>query len=358
MKFKRMWDTIETHCGEPIRIITGGSGLSNIPGNSVYEQMCWIRENDDQIRMLMLKEPRAYPPVCADLIVPPKHPDADIGFIILEQCSYPMVSGGNVGCVVTAILETGMLPMKEPYTDLVLEAPGGLIKVRAECSCNKVTGVTFTNVPCIAPYLDAKINVPGIGDVIVDVAYGGMWYVHADIGQFKNIDLKPEYAKQLGELSARLILAAQEQLPVKHPELDRPEDNKVIISFLTKALDSNKPSRHCVNAVGMLSFPEELSWDKPETLSCTLARDACGSGGSAMMAIEYFKRNLGLNEDYINESMLGIKNTLRVINTTKVGEYDAIIPNLTMQAWITGFSKWILDESDPFTQGYQMGDIW
>lgn len=358
MKFLKMYDAIDMHCGEPIRVITGGSGLATIPGNSVYEQMCWVREHNDDIRKLMINEPRGYPPVCVDLIVPPKHPDADIGFIIMEPCSYPMVSGGNVGCVVTAVLETGILPMKQPYTDLVLEAPGGLIRVRAACTETKVTGVTFTNVPCIAPYLDTKIQVPGIGEVVVDVAFGGMWYVHADIGQFEGIDLEPKYAKKLGELSARLILAAQEQLPVKHPNLEDPEDNKVIISFLTKALDEKTPSRHCVNAVGMLSFPDELSWDRPETLSCTLARDACGSGGSAMMAIEYFKGNLGLHEEYINESMLGISNTLEIIEKTKLGNQDAIIPNLTMQAWITGFSKYVLDETDPFPEGYQMGDIW
>lgn len=358
MKFVRMYDAIETHTGEPIRIVTGGTGIPTIPGNSVYEQMCWLRTNDDQLRKLLINEPRGYPPVCVDVIVPAKNPKADIGFIIMEPCGYPTMSGGNVGCVVTALLETGILPMKVPYTDLVLEAPGGLVKARAACTETKVTGVTFTNVPCFVPYIDTKLKVPGIGEVIVDIAYGGMWYVHADIGQFEGIDLIPTHAKKLAELSAKLILAAQEQLPVKHPDLEDPNDNKVIVSFLTKALDDKKPSRHCVNATGMLSYPDKLSWSVPESLSGTIARDACGTGGSSMMAIEYFKGNLGLNEDYYNESLCGIRNTLQVIEKTKVGDYDAIIPNVTMQAWITGFSKYVLDETDPFPNGYQMGDIW
>ena len=357
MKFSRMFDCVETHSGEPMRVITGG--IPKIPGATVYEKMCYLRDHDPQVRNLLEKEPRAYPPYCTDILVPATDPRADVGVIIIEPCGYPLVSGSNMGAVVTTLLETGMLPMQYPYTDVVLEAPGGLIQCRAKCEGDKVKEVTYTNAPCFVPYIDTPLDVPGVGAILVDIAYSGMWYVHADIGQFEKlgIDLTNDYARQLTQLSAKLILAASEQITVKHPDFTDPRDNIVNINFMTKALDDVKPSRHCVNAVTIVT-EGNLSWDKPESLTGTLARDASGTGGAAMVAIEYFKGNLGLHEKYINQSLCGIQNTLEIIGTTKVGEYDAVIPNVTNQAWITGFCKWVLDETDPFPNGYQMGDIW
>lgn len=142
-----MIHAVDTHSGEPMRVITGG--VPHIPGNTVYEQMRWLQENDDQLRKLMLREPRGYPPLCCNLIVPPKHPEADAGYIIMEQVEYPVMSGGNTIAVTTVLLETGMLPMQEPVTELTLEAPAGLIRVKAECSNGKVTNVTFKNVPAL-----------------------------------------------------------------------------------------------------------------------------------------------------------------------------------------------------------------
>lgn len=136
MSFKRTIHAIDTHAGEPMRVITGG--VPNIPGKSVYEKMVWLRENDDQLRKLMLREPRGYPPLCCNIIVPPCHPDADAGYVIMEQVEYPVMSGGNTISVVTVLLEMGMLPMHEPVTELVLEAPAGLIRISAECKNGKV----------------------------------------------------------------------------------------------------------------------------------------------------------------------------------------------------------------------------
>lgn len=358
MKFKRMYDCVETHSGEPIRIVTGGTGIPKIPGETVYDKMCWLRDHDDQIRRMLIYEPRGYPPVCVDIIVPSNNPQADVGFIIMEPFGYSTMSGGNVGCVVTALLETGILPMNEPYTDVVLEAPGGLARARAFCSNNKVDKVTFLGVPSFVAYKDAHLQVPGIGDVLVNIAYGGQFYVQCDIEQFAGIDLRPEDAKKLGELSAKLILASREQLPVNHPDMSDPRDNMVVTSFLTKSLDGKNPTRHICNATGMLSYPDKLAWDCPESLSGTIARDACGTGGSAMLAIEHAYGNLKLNEEFLNESLCGIQNTLRIVEETMVGEHHAVIPEITMQAWVTGFTKWVLDDTDPFPFGYQMGDVW
>ncbi|MFK0008937.1 proline racemase family protein [Paenarthrobacter sp. NPDC090520] len=358
MKFQRMYDCIETHSGEPIRIVTGGTGILSIPGQTVYDKMCWLRDNDDQLRKLLIHEPRGYPPVCVDIIVPSNHPEADVGFLILEPFGYSTMSGGNVGCVVTALLETGIIPMKYPYTDVVLEAPGGLARARAHCVDNKVESVTFLGVPSFVAHQDATLKIPGVGEVVVNIAYGGQFYVQADIAQFEGLDLTQKHARALGELSAKLILASREQLPVDHPDMADPRDNQVVTSFITKTLDDKVPTRHIVNATGMISYPDLLSWERPESLSGTIARDACGTGGSSMLAIEHARGNLKVGEEYLNESLCGIQNTLRIAETTKIGDYDAIVPEITMQAWVTGFSKWVLDDTDPFPFGYQMGDIW
>src|SRR5215475_13100022 len=158
MRTKRMFHAVETHSGEPMRVIV--SGVPHIPGATVYEQMKWLEANDDQIRMLMLREPRGYPPVCCNLLVPPKHPDAVAGYIIMEQTEYPVMSGGNTIAVATVLLETGMIPMREPVTEFHLEAPAGLIGIKAECRNGKVISVTFRNVPAFAAHLEKIIDVP------------------------------------------------------------------------------------------------------------------------------------------------------------------------------------------------------
>ena len=146
----------------------------------MFEKMKYLEQHGDDLRKRMLREPRGYPALCCNLILPPTHPDADAGFVIMEQVEYPPMSGTNTICVATVLLETGMLPMREPVTELTLEAPAGLIRVRADVANGKVTGVTFENVPAFAVHLDAPVEVPHLGTVTVDVAWGGMFYVIAD----------------------------------------------------------------------------------------------------------------------------------------------------------------------------------
>src|SRR3954470_5045345 len=159
MRFDRMITAVDAHaCGEPGRVITGG--VLDVPGRSMFEKMKHLEQNADELRLLMLQEPRGYPAANCNLVVPPTHPEADAGFVIMEQVEYPPMSGTNTICVTTALLETGMIPMREPVTELVLEAPAGLIRVRAECRGGKVTQVSFRNVPAFAVHLDTAIEVP------------------------------------------------------------------------------------------------------------------------------------------------------------------------------------------------------
>ena len=163
--------------GEPGRVIV--SGVPDVPGATMFDKMTWLRAEGDALRRRMLREPRGYPAANCNLILPRANPEADAGYVIMEQVEYPGMSGTNTICVVTVLLETGMLPMTEPVTELTLESPAGLIPVRADCAAGKVRAVTFRNVAAFATHLDTTVEVPHLGTVAVDVAYGGMFYVIA-----------------------------------------------------------------------------------------------------------------------------------------------------------------------------------
>ncbi|HMZ21652.1 MAG TPA: proline racemase family protein, partial [Blastocatellia bacterium] len=182
MRLSKMISAVDAHaCGEPGRVIVGG--VLDVPGKTMFEKKTYLETQADDLRKLMLREPRGYPALCCNLILPPTDPRADAGFVIMEQVEYPPMSGSNTICVATVLIETGMVAVTEPITKLTLETPAGLIGITAEVSNGKVTNVTFENQPAFAVHLDTPVEVRGLGTVTVDVAYGGMFYVIADAAQ-------------------------------------------------------------------------------------------------------------------------------------------------------------------------------
>jgi proline racemase len=350
MRISRMIQAVDAHaCGEPGRVIIGG--VLDVPGATMYDKMVYFQEHADWLRKVMLREPRGYPASCCNLILPPTHPDADAGYIIMEQVEYPGMSGTNTICVATVLLETGMLPMHEPVTELALEAPAGLVRVRAECSNGKVKSVTFRNVPAFAAYLDTPLEVPHLGTVRVDVAYGGMFYVIADAIQF-GLRLVPAEGHEIARIGQMLKTAAQEQLPVVHPE--QPGFNGVSISQLSGP--PPRPDAHMKNAVVVSTG--QLDWDRPATWTGAIDRSPCGTGTCARMAVLHAKGQLPLKQDFHHEGILGTIFTGRLLEETRVGAYSAVVPTITGQAWITGISNYIIDDGDPFPEGFTIGDIW
>jgi len=350
MQLTNVITAIDSHaCGEPGRVIIGG--VVNVPGKTMFEKKQWLETCGDDLRKRMLREPRGYPAANCNLILPPTDPDADAGFVIMEQTEYPPMSGTNTICVATILLETGMLPMKEPVTELVLESPAGLIPVRAEVANGKVTQVTFENVPAFAVHLDAKVEVPNLGTVTVDVAYGGMFYVISDAEPL-GLSLTPDEGRDIVRISEMIKAATQEQLPVVHPE------NSEIAGVTIAQLSAppTHPGAHAKNAVTVSIG--ELDWERPATWTGALDRSPCGTGTCAKMAALYAKRKLAMNQDFRHEGILGTIFTGRIVGETQVGPYPAVIPTLSGQAWITGFSTYVVDPSDPFPNGFTVGDIW
>jgi proline racemase len=350
VRLSRMIQAIDAHaCGEPGRVIVGG--VADVPGRTMFDKMEHLRTKADGLRKLMLNEPRGYPALCCNVLLPPTRPEADAGYVIMEHVEYPGMSGTNTICVATVLLETGILPMKEPVTEITLEAPAGLIRVRADCEGGKVRRVTFRNVPAFAVHLDRTIDVPHLGRVVVDVAYGGMFYVISDATRW-GLRLVPEEGREIVRIGEMIKAAAREQLPCAHPE--QPGFQGVTIAELTApAITPGGDGRNAV-----VVSTGELDWDKPSTWTGVLDRSPCGTGTSARMAILHAKGKLGLNQDFRHEGVLGTIFHGRLIEETAVGPYRAVVPTIGGTAWITGFASYAVDPEDPFPEGFTVGEIW
>ena len=341
---------LEVHAGgEPGRVIV--DGVPDVPGRTMYEKMCHLREHADALRLRMLREPRGYPGLCCNVLMPPTDPTADAGFIIMEQSEYPPMSGSNTICVTTALIETGRVRVSEPITRLTLEAPAGLIEVEAEVRDGRCLSVSFDNVPAFAAHLDAVIQVPEVGPVSVDVAYGGMWYVIADAPSL-GIDLTPDQGARIARVGQMLRAAAAEQLPVVHPE--NPDIAGVSIAQLSgPAAD---PANHRRNAVVITTG--NLDWERPDTWRGVLDRSPCGTGTCARMAALHARGELALGEDFRHEGVLGTVWTGRLLGETRVGDHVAVLPRITGRGWIYGRTEYPADAADPFPEGFTVADIW
>ncbi len=341
---------VDAHaCGEPGRVIVGG--VLDVPGSSMYEKMRWLEANADHIRTRMLREPRGYPAANCNLLLPPTDPRADAGFVIMEQVEYPPMSGTNTICVATVLVEMGMVPVTEPVTELTLETPAGLVDVTVDVRNGKAGKVTFRNVPAFAVYLDRVIDVPELGEVRVDVAWGGMFYVIAEAADV-GVSLTPSDGGRVVRVGEMIKAAAKEQLPVVHP--DNPGIRDITIGQLTGPPTAS--GAHAKNAV--IVSTGTLDWNRPETWTGALDRSPCGTGTCARMAVLHAKGQLGLDEDFVHEGILGTVFTGRLVEKSKVGDRDAVVPTLSGEAWITGIAQYVVDSDDPFPDGFTVGDIW
>ncbi|MGH9488249.1 MAG: proline racemase family protein [Terriglobales bacterium] len=341
---------IDLHaCGEPGRVILGG--VADVPGASMYEKMQHLRTHGDGLRKRMLREPRGYPAANCNLILPPTIAGADAGFIIMEQVEYPPMSGTNTICVATALAETGIVPVREGSNQMRLESPAGLIEVEVEMRAGKAVRVRFENVPAFAVHLDVPVEVRGLGTVRVDVAWGGMFYVIAD-AEALGIELEPGNARELVRIGETIKAATQEQHPVQHPE------NEEIIGPTIAELSAPARRRGVDRRNTVIVSTGKLDWQRPETWTGTLDRSPCGTGTCAKMAALHARGELALGRDFVHEGILGTTFTGRLLRETRVGPYTAVVPSISGRAWITGLAQYVLDASDPFPEGYTVGDLW
>ncbi len=323
--------------GEDNHVITGG--VLPPPGETMFERKRWLETEGDELRKALLFEPRGKVTLCVNLVTPPCDPRADAGMIIMESTDYPPMSGSNTICTTTVLLETGMLPMREPETRITLDTPAGLVPVVATCRDGKVTAVEFTNVPSFVTHLDAMLEVEGLGAVKADVAYGGAFFAIVDAHAL-GFSVAPHEARDLVDVGTRIKQAAAEQLKAVHPE--NPDIHTV--TFTEFACPFTGAGSHSRNAV--IVSPGRID------------RSPCGTGTSARLAVLHARGLLREGEGYVSDSIIGSEFGGRIVGTCTVGDIPAVRPAISGQAWVTGIFQHGFDPSDPFRGGYTLPDTW
>jgi trans-L-3-hydroxyproline dehydratase len=339
MRTSRSIHIVSCHAeGEVGDVIVGG--VAPPPGDTLWAQSRFIAE-DQGLRQFVLNEPRGGVFRHVNLLVPPKDPRAQMGFIIMEPEDTPPMSGSNSICVATVLLDTGIVPMTEPETRLVLEAPGGTVDVVAQCRDGKAERVRVTNVASFADRLGAPLEVEGIGTLTVDTAYGGDSFVIVD-AEALGFSITPDEARELAETGIRITRAANEQLGFTHPT-NAGWDH---ISFcqIAAPLDRRDGVLTAANAVAI----------QPGKID----RSPTGTGASARMAVLRARGEMGVGDSYLARSIIGSEFLGRIEADTTVGGRPGIVPSISGRAWITGTRIEMLDPADPWPAGYRLADTW
>lgn len=339
MRSTKTIHVISAHAeGEVGDVIVGG--VTPPPGATLWEQSRWIAR-DNTLRNFVLNEPRGGVFRHVNLLVPPKHPEADAAFIIMEPEDTPPMSGSNSICVATVLLDSGILPMQEPETHLLLEAPGGLVRVRAECRDGKAERIFVQNLPSFAARLDAPLEVEGLGTLSVDTAYGGDSFVCVD-AQALGFALTPDEAHDIARLGVRITAAANEQLGFHHP--GNPDWRH--ISFCLFAGPVTRQGHELRAGAAVAIRPGKVD------------RSPTGTALSARMALLQARGQMGTGDRLTATSLIGSTFAGRILGVTQVGDRPAILPEISGRGWITGTHQHMLDPSDPWPEGYRLSDTW
>lgn len=324
--------------GEVGDVIVGG--VAPPPGETLWQQSRFIA-TDETLRNLVLNEPRGGVFRHVNLLVPPKHPDADMGFIIMEPADTPPMSGSNSICVATVLLETGILPMTEPQTTIVLEAPGGLVRATATCRDGRVERVRTRNLPSFADRLDASLEVAGLGTLTVDTAFGGDSFVIAS-AEALGFALTPDEARDIATIGTRITAAATEQLGFAHPDL--PDWRHISFCQIAGAVQPDRDGLIGRNAVAI----------RPGKID----RSPCGTGCSARMAVLHARGALAVGRRFTGISLIDSRFDCRIDSTERRDGKDWIVPSLEGRAWLTDSRQILLDPRDPWPGGYRLSDTW
>ncbi|KAM5347477.1 hypothetical protein ACJ41O_010482 [Fusarium nematophilum] len=334
MKSKRVISIVCCHAeGEVGDVVIGG--VLDIPAKTMHDKLVHYMTEKDDLRQLLLQEPRGRLEMSVNLVVPPCRPDADAGFLIMAPGDWVPMSGSNTVCTTTVLLETGIVPMKEPITQVRLDTAAGLVVATAECQNGKCKSVAFDNVPAFVYALDKEIDVPGLGKVLVDIAYGGQWYVLIQ-AEALSVGVETAHADRLIDLGNRLKSAVLAECTPTHPENAAICGiNNVIITGPLQDGPEGKTVKHTV-----IVTPGRLD------------RSPCGTGSSSRLAILYARGLVKVGESVRFRSIINTTFVGSIRGTAKVGKLDAVLPTIKGRAWITGEKSVHLDPEDPFPTGF------
>lgn len=339
MRWSRTLTVADMHCeGTPARIVVGG--VLPPPGDTVQQQMVHLRDHDDWLRKFLLNEPRGAGISSANLVVPPKHPEAQAGYIIMETVEYPPMSGSNTVSTAAALIELGLIPMAATETRFTLESPAGLIRIHARRDDTGALEIEFTNQPAFVLALDHPLEVEGLGTIKVDVSYGGMFFAIADAPTL-GFKVTPDEARDIVATGMKITRAAIEQIDARHPT--EPEFHGVSISQIAcpimQSPDGGKLSRNaCVVQPGRID------------------RSPTGTGTCARLAVMRARGQIAIGERFDNRSIIDTRFYGRVTHETTVGPLKAVVPTIAGRAWLSGIIQYGYDPSDPFPEGFRLDD--
>ena len=334
MRAQRVFGAVDSHTeGMPTRVITSGVGL--LPGATMFERMRYLAAKRDDLRTLLMYEPRGHAAMSGAILQPPARPDADVGVVFIEVSGcLPMCGHGTIGTA-TVLVETGMVEVTEPVTRIRLDTPAGLVEALVEVSGGRAASVTIRNVPSYLHLRDAAVHVAGLGDVLADLAFGGNFYALLPAAS-AGLEVKPELHQRIVATGLRVMAAVNEQLEFAHPE--NPEISECRHVVFTEPASATVPARAAVAI--------HPGW---------VDRSPCGTGTSARMAQLAARGELGLEEDFVHGSLIGRSFTGRLVGRTTVGGFPAVIPTVRGSAWLTGMGHYLLDPDDPFPAGFLPG---
>ena len=333
MKAARYFSAVDSHTeGMPTRVITGG--VAQLPGDTMLERKLRFEEERDDLRLLLMQEPRGHGAMSGAILQPPTRPDADWGVLYIEVSGcLPMCGHGTIG-VATVLVETGMVEVSEPETVIALDTPAGLVEARVHVDDGRATAVSLLNVPSFLHEAGAAVEAPGLGQVTYDMAFGGNFYALVDAA---SVGLRPEPDQGQALIDAGLAImgAINASAPPVHPVDDRIQGCRHVVF--------HEPGRNGADARAATSI--HPGW---------LDRSPCGTGTSARLAQLHARGELRKGEEFVNESVIGTRFRARIVEETTVAGRPAIVPEITGRAWITGIGQYLLDPTDPFPAGFRL----
>jgi proline racemase len=338
MRWKRTLQLLEVHCeGETGKIVT--SGVNNPPGDTMAQKLAWLNAPGagEELRNFLVLEPRGCPQASVNLLTPPTHPEADAGFIILQADQAHAMSGSNAICVVTALLETGMVEMHEPQTVVTLDTAAGLVRAIASCRDGRCERVSLDMVPAYVEALDLRLETEEWGEIEVDIAFGGVFYAIVDVQQL-GLAIEPRQARQLVEAGMLLKQRCNRDVPVVHPQIAD------------------------INGVAYVMFRDRSQPGQVKT--CTtlwpgrVDRSPCGTGSSANLATQFARGDIQVGERSRSLSIIGSEFEVELLGTDSMAGITRVMPRVSGRAWIFGMQQIGLDPTDPFPQGFTLSDTW
>jgi proline racemase len=336
MRWQKTVTMIEAHAeGEVGRVVTGG--LIDLPGETMLDKMTYLNEVDDSFRRFCVFEPRGYAQMSTNLLFPPTRSDADAGFIILQGDKAHAMSGSNCICVATVMLETGMLPMREPETVIRFDMPAGLVVANAICSDGKCERVALDMTPSYVEALDLAVETSSYGTVRADIAFGGVFYGLIDPKAF-GLCIAPKNARQLVAIGSEVHRALSKAVAVAHPEIPGVQGIAYVM-FVDRRDDGD--------LVGATILPPGR-----------VDRSPCGTGNSARLAVMLARGEVDPGQTLTARSIIDSSFQVTCVGTTQVAGRAAVLPRVSGRAWIHGMHQIGVDPDDPYPLGYAVGDCW